>query len=256
MEKNAGKLYPYPFPPDLIPRKPTNQPFQVPTMPVVYLRRNFIGRVVNVGIVPTLIHHAVDEQNIMITNPARGPGGGATRTGLVTQQIAVAALGNSEAAPIGVANYLNMQLMLNVTAIGVGTSWTIVNVIQDPITGLWVDSQVFLAGITPALVATWTNASFYGLIAMFGVGTQFAVRWTSDAGAGAISFTLSYVLKDGQLGSDNGVSQVVFIGASNGVSPLSGYPIFEGVEKIFQVGEGTDIWGIAAVATNINVFEL
>lgn len=251
-----GKLYPYPFPPDLIPREPSNQPFQIPIMPVVYLRRSFLGRVVLVGVTPTLIHHAVVPQNIMITNPARGPGGGATRTGLVTQQVGVMASGNSEAAPIGVANYLNMHLMLNVTAIAAGTSWTIINVVQDPITLNWVDSQVFIAGITPALVATWTNASFYGLIAMFGVGTQFAVRWTLDAGAGAISFTLSYVLKDGQLGSDAGVSQVVFIGASNGVSPVSGYPIFEGVEKIFQVGEGTDIWGIAAIPTLINVFEL
>ncbi len=248
--------YPFPFPPDLFVRDPSNQPFPIPSLNVVYLRRNFLGRVVTVGIVPTLIHRALYPQNIMITNPARGPGGGATRTGLVTQQIGVVAAGNSEAAPIGVSNYMDMHLMLNVTAIAPGTSWTFVNVIQDPITGLWVDSQVFITGVTPALVGGWTNASFYGNIALFGVGTQFAMRWTSDAGAGAISFTVSYILKYGQIGSDSGVSQVIYIGPDSGVTMISGYPIFEGVEKVFQVGEGVDIWGIAAIATNINVFEL
>jgi hypothetical protein len=251
-----NELYPFPFPPDLFVRDPSNQPFPIPSLNVVYLRRNFLGRVVNVGITPTLIHRALYPQNIMITNPARGPGGGATRTGLVTQQIGVVAAGNSEAAPIGVSNYMDMHLMLNVTAITAGTSWTIVNVIQDPITLNWVDSQVLITGVTPALVGGWTNASFYGNIGMFGVGTQFAVRWTSDAGAGAISFTISYVLKDGMIGSDSGVSQVIYIGPDSGVTMISGYPIFENMEKVFQVGEGVDIWGIAAVATNINVFEL
>jgi len=234
-------------------------PQQPPKIPAVYLTRNFLGRVVNILTTPTLIHDAVRSQNIMITNPAFSASSGfLTSAGLHTNQIAVAAAGNTWLTPLGVANYLNMQLFLRVpvATIGAGTSWTFIAQVQNPTSLFWVDSQVLITGVTPALVATWFNNEFYANIGAFGVGTQFAIRWTTDAGAGAISFTLSYVLKVGLPGSAGGLSQVIYIGSTPGVQITSGYPILESSEKVFQVAENTQIWGIAAVATPIRIFEL
>ncbi len=247
----------YLIPSDLLKKEIDQRPPQPPSISAIYLTRNFLSRIVNVGTIATLIHDAPRTQNIMITNPASNPiSGFLTSTGLVTSQVAVAAAGNSQAAPLGVANYLNMHLLLNITAIGAGTTWSFINQVINPTTLNWVDSQVLIAGVTPAVVATWTNSEFYANIGQFGVGSQYAVRWTLDAGAGAITFTLSYVLKQGLAGSALGVSQVVFIGSHSGVQVGSGYPILEASEKVFQVGENTQIWGIAQVVTPVRVFEL
>lgn len=231
---------------------------QIPSYPVIYLRRNFLGRVVTVGVIPVLIHNAVKTQNIIIENPARGAGAAPSLTGLHTNQVAVVAAGNTWLTPTAVANFLNMQLCLQVpiATIGAGTSWTFINQIQDPISLFWVDSQVLVTGVTPALVATWFNNEFYANIITFGVGTQYAIRWTTDAGAGAVSFALSYILKSGTIGSPGGLSQDIFIGPNTGVSLTAGYPIPVSSREYFQVEEGTQIWGISAVATNINVLEL
>ena len=248
----------YLIPSDLLKEKiDYRTPLPPPNISAIYMTRNFLGRVVNILTTPTLIHDAPRFQNIMITNPASSPISGlVTSTGLVTSQVGVAASGNSQAAPIGVANYLNMHLLLNITAIAAGTTWSFINQIIDPVTLNWVDSQVLIAGVTPAVVAAWTNAEFYASIGAFGVGERYAIRWTLDAGAGAITFTLSYILKQGLAGSPLGVSQVVFIGSNSGVQVASGYPILESSEKVFQVAENTQIWGIAQVATPIRVFEL
>jgi len=231
---------------------------KIPDYPVIYLRRNFLGRVVNIGVVPVLIHNAVKTQNIIIENPAREASAIPITVGLHTNQVAVAAAGNTNLTPSPVGNYLNMQLFLRVpvATIAAGTSWTFINQVQDPFSFLWVDSQVLITGVTPALVATWTNNEFYANILTFGVGILYAIRWTTDLGPGAVSFTLSYILKSGVAGSPGGLPQDVFIGPNMGISATSGYPIQPGQREYFQVEEGTQIWGAALVATNVNVLEL
>jgi len=244
-------------PSDLLKRgESENFPVQPPKIPAVYLTRNFLGRVVNVGIIPTLIHDTARPQNIMITNPSPSgiSGGLLAATGLVTQQVAVVGAGNSQAAPLGVANYLNMHLCLNITAIA--ATWSFWNQVQDPVTLNWTDSGPLAINVTPAIVAGWTNATLYGFLGQLGVGTNYALRWTLDAGAGALSFTLSYILKQGMIGSPLGISQVIWIGSNRGVQVASGYPLLEGSEKVFQVEENTQIWGIAQTTVAIRVFEL
>ena len=246
------------LPLDLLRMGFRNPQIKIPDYPVIYLRRNFLGRVVNVGPAPVLIHNAVKTQNIIIENPAREASAIPTTFGLHTAQVAVAAAGNTNLTPTAVASYLNMQLFLNVpvATIGAGTSWTFINQVQDPISLLWVDSQVLITGVTPALVATWTNNEFYANILTFGVGTQYAMRWTTDLGAGAVSFTLSYVLKFGVAGSPGGLPQDVFIGPNVGVSVTSGHPIQPGQREYLQVEEGTQIWGVSLIVTNVNILEL
>jgi len=243
-------------PSDLLKDTFEHREIRPPAFSTVYLKRNFLGRVIQIGTAPTLIYDGVRAQNLMITNPAPIPGGIVTNTGLVTQQAALVAAGNSQAAPIALANYLSMHLFLNVTAIAVGDTWDFVLVVQDPVTGQWVDSQVLIAAVTPAMVATWTNTSLYAFIGQMGVATQFAVRWVLVGGAGPMSFTLSYALKEGLFGSPGGISQVIYIISSSGGQVTAGYPLLEGAEKVFQVAEGTQLWAIAQVATPIRVFEL
>jgi len=247
------------IPPDLLKDRTSNLFPSIPRIPnlsVVYITKNFSQRFVNIPLTPVLIHKAERPQNIMIKNPSRGAGALPSISGLHTSQVGIVGAGNTQLTPTAVFNYINMQLFLRVTAINAGSRWTFFNQIQDPITLAWTDSQVLVAAVTPAMVLTWTGATFYANIATFGVGTNFALRWTLDAGAGPIDFTLSYILKWGTIGAATGLPQVVYIGSNSGVTPLSGYPFLESEEKLFQVEEGTEIWGIALTPTVINVIEL
>lgn len=247
----------YIYPSNLIKGESKYYEIEPPKVSAVYLARNFLPRIVNVLTTPTLVHDAPRPQNIMVTNPAATAlTGFAPGTGLVTQQIGVVGAGNSQATPVGVAGYMNMQLFLNITGIAAGTTWSFFNQVLDPVTLNWTDSQALVAAVTPAVVATWTNAQYYLNIAGLGVGIQFATRWTLDAGAGAITFTISYILKQGLGGSPFGAIQVIYLGSSSGVQIGSGYPLLEGSEKVFQIAENTQLWAIARTITPIMVFEL
>lgn len=228
----------------------------IPNLSPIYLTKNFVSRSVVVGIIPTLIHRAVRPQNIMVLNPSRGPGGLATISGIHTLQAGIVGAGNTQPTPTGVANYLDMHLFLRVTAIAAGTDWTFFNQIQDPVLLQWTDSQVLVANVTPALVGTWIGATFYANLGTFGVGTNFALRWILNAGAGAIDFSLVYTLKFATIGSSVGVPQVIYVGANNGVNVINGYPILESSKEVLQAEEGTQIWGIALTPVVVNVIEL
>jgi len=247
------------IPPDLLKDRTRNLYPEIPRIPnlsVIYITKNFSQRFVLVGIVPTLIHKADRPQNIMLKNPSRGAGALPTITGLHTQQVAVVGAGNTNLTPTTVVNYINMQLFLQITAINAGSTWSFINQVQDPITLAWADSQFLVGAVTPAIVATWTGATFYANIMTFGVGTQFALRWTLDVGAGPISFTLSYILKLGTIGAVTGLPQIIYLGSNSGVNIISGYPFLESEEKFYQVEEGTEIWGVAQTPTIMNILEL
>jgi hypothetical protein len=245
------------IPSDLLKKESSYRKREIMNLSAIYMGRNCITRFVPVGLVPVLIHDAYRPSNIMITNPSPlGFGGNPAFSGFVTNQVGVVANGNSWAAPVGVGNFMQMHLFLEITAIAAGTTWSFYNEVQNPMTLNWADSQALLAGVTPAIVATWTNANFYATPITFGIGVQFALRWTLDAGAGAISFSVSYTLKMSLAGSSAGISQVVYIGSNNGVTPTHGYPILENSEKVFQVDEGDQIWGVGLSPVVLRVIEL
>jgi hypothetical protein len=242
------------IPPDLWPRifreyaekvKPVSR--ERPPQPYlgigIYLGRAFQGRKVTIGTEPTLIIPAGPSLPYMILNPSRTVG--LTSSGLLYSGT-VNAAGNTQATPLGVANYLNMHLFLNVTAV-TGT-WDFIAQCLDPQSLNWADSQTIFSNIT-------TTGTYYGTIGQLGVVTDFAVRWNPTT-AGSITFSLSYSLKEGTIGASTGLAQTIFIGSNNGVSPQSGYPILEGYKEVFIVGEGVEVWGIAYVDVAVNVFQL
>jgi len=120
--------------------------------------------------------------------------------------------------------------------------------VRDPQTNTWIDAQVIYA----AMAAT---GSFYALVGGFGVPVDIAVRWDMTA-AGAMTFSLGYTLKEGTAGSGSGLSQTIYIGPDRDVNVTCGYPIMEGAQQTFIVGDNTDVWGIAEVETPIRIFQL
>jgi hypothetical protein len=210
----------------------------------IYLSRGFQGRSVVVGATATLIQRSEYSYPYLILNPSRSAG--LTNSFLISSGNVVAA-GNTQATPIGVANFLDLHFHLIVTAIA-GT-WDFIMQSRDPITGLWADVQtVFAAIVGPA-------ANYYAFVGSLGVVVDMAFRWNPVA-PGNVTFSLSGTLKEGTAGSSAGLAQTVFLGGNEGVSLVSGYPLLEGQEKAFIIGEGVELWGIAATPVTINVFEL
>lgn len=209
----------------------------------IYLGRAFQGRVVTVTTSPTLIVSQGPANPYLILNPSRTVG--LTSSGLLYSGT-VNAAGNTQSDPLGVANYLNMHLHLNVTAI-TGT-WDIIAQTRDPQSLNWADSQTIFSGITG-------TGTYYASIGQLGVVTDFAVRWNPVA-AGSMTFSLSYSLKEGIIGSAAGLARTIFIGPNDGVSVQSGFPILEGGKEVFIVGEGVEVWGVSYVDIPVNIFQL
>lgn len=244
-------------PPDLFARPvregmPTGQgevrrdvPGQVFPGTALYLGRGFQGRSVQISTASILVIPASYSIVYLILNPSRSVG--LTNFGDVQNTLTTAVAGNTQATPIGVANFLTLRLMLEVTA-NVGT-WDFIAQTRNPMSGIWIDSQTVFAGVFAAATTLYAN------VGGFGNDVDFAMRWNPVA-PGAITFRLSYVLKEGTIGSGAGASQTLFIGPNDGVSSVSGYPILEGQEKQFIVGEGVEVWGIGLSSFIINTFEL
>jgi len=209
----------------------------------IYLGKGFQGRRILVTTTPTLIIPAGPAYPYMILNPTRTVG--LTTSGLLYSGT-VNAAGNTQDNPLGVANYLNLHLFLNVTAVS-GT-WDFISQVYDPVSLNWADSQTVFSSIN-------STGTYYGFIGQLGVATDFAIRWDPTA-AGSITFSLSYSLKEGTIGSSTGLSQTIFIGSNNGVTPDSGYPILEGQKEVFVVGENVEIWAVSYVNLYVNIFQL
>ncbi len=220
-------------------------PPQVYTGNAIYLGRGFQGRSVAISATPALIIPAGQSWPYLILNPSRSVG--LTNFGDVQNTLNTAAAGNTQATPIGVANFLSLRFMLEVTA-NVGT-WDFIAQTRNPMSGTWVDSQTIFPGVVAAA------ANLYADVGGFGNDVDLAVRWNPTA-PGAITFRLSYVLKEGTVGSGAGAAQTLFIGPNDGVSPVSGFPILEGLKEAFIVGEAVEVWGIGLTNFNINVFQL
>lgn len=246
-------------PPDLWPRQVRRGPPSIrgvqeegvrdlPPQPytgtAIFLDRGFQGRSVIITATPSLVIPSGMAWPYIILNPSRSVG--LTNFGDLQTTLVTNANGNTQASPLGVANFLTLRLMLEVTACA-GT-YDFIAQTRNPMTGTWIDTQtVFLA------VAGVGN--FYANVGAFGNEVDFAVRWNQTA-VGAITFRLSWVLKEGTIGSGAGASQTLFVGPNDGVSIVSGWPILEGSSQQFIVAEGVEVWGVGYSTFTINIFQL
>ena len=210
----------------------------------IYVGRGFQGLIANITNVPSLILTSQYSWPYMILNPSRSVG--LTSSGTIITSTTTALAGNTQLTPLGVANYMYMQLFFEITAV-TGT-WDFIAQVLNPATNTWFDSQYLITGAV-APINQYVN------IGMLGLATDFAVRWVPTA-PGSITFSIGYTLKEGTVGSATGLAQTIYIGSNPGISVVSAFPILEGDKEIFVVGEGVELWGVSESDVTARIFML
>jgi len=197
---------------------------------------------------PQRVILATQPKAYILINPASSVG--TTVSGTVLASASRSGSGNTQATSIGVANYMNMHLYLDISVSGGGT--IVINTqTKDPVSGLWANSQNDIFS-SPTAVGT-----YYAGIGSLGIATDFAISWVVSAGSS--TFSLGYVLKDGIMGSSTGLARTIYLGANSGLTSGSnspGFPLMEGDRWGIFVKENTEIWCIAQTTLNLNIIEM
>lgn len=211
------------------------------------LDRGLIGRSVTIGTTPTRIIQSQFLRSYIIMNPSLIVGG--TAVGTLLASALQSANGNTQADSLGVANYRDLHLFLNITAV-TGSSPTLDIYAQalDPVSLNWADTQLLYSGIS----ATGTHYANPGSL---GLSTDFAIRWELGGTTPNFTFSVGYVLKEGLPGTGAGVGKTLFLGNS-GVTVESGFPLLEGQSRPFYLKENTELWAVANTSLDLRVFEL
>jgi hypothetical protein len=211
------------------------------------LSRGFNARTVTIGTTPTLIHSSPQGRGILLFNPTLSSGITTSGTLLASGTHAAS---NTQATPLSVANFQTLRLYLDITITGGATNTIVIQAqSQDPLSLGWATTQ---SDLFSALTAVGT---YYVALGSLGIDVSFAVQWT--IGAGTPTWSLGYTLKDGLPGTSGGVASTVYLGASDGVSTSSGFPLFSGDKLPIVITESTELWGVALAAGQaVRVFEL
>ncbi len=209
----------------------------------IYLSRAFRGRTVLIRTEPTLIIQVSRSWPYLFLNPARS-------IGLTFSQLLYSGTisADGETNSFGVANYMQLHFYLDVTAVSGGATVDFYHQVRDPISGNWVDAQVVFASISAI-------GTYYASVGTFGVSVDSRIRYDL-LGAGTMTCSISYTLKEGTIGGSNGLAQTIYIGPDRDVNIESGFPILEGQQQTFIIGDNTDVWGIAEVETPLRIFQL
>lgn len=211
-------------------------------MDTLIISRQPATSIIAVGTTPVVILQPPHPAPYLISNPSLAVG---LTASTVLKSGTVIAAGNSQATPLGVANYMKMHLHLDITAI-TGT-WDIDAYTRDPNSGNWTISQNLWSDLT-------ATGNSYAFIGEMGLVTDFAIGWNPTA-AGSMTFSVTGTLKEGTAGASTGLARTIFIGGRD-VTPGSGYPLFEGKDKIIYPGPDVEIYAVAYVDTLIKVFTL
>ncbi len=211
------------------------------------IRHGLVGRAITVGITPTRIIQNQFKRAYIIMNPSLVIG--TTAYGTLAASAVRTVDGNTQASPLGVANYRDMHLFLNVSAIaGASPSVDFYAQALDPVTLTWFDTQQIWSAIG-SVGANYIN------IGGLGLSTDFAVRWDLSAGTTSITFSIGYVLKEGLPGTGAGVGKTIYLGNS-GVTSVAGFPLLEGQSRAFYMEENVELWAVAGASLDLRVFEL
>ena len=211
-------------------------------MDTLIISRQPATRIITVSTTPVPILQPPHPTPYLVSNPSLAVG---LTASTVFIDGTVNSAGNTQATPLGVANYMKMHFHFNITAI-TGT-WDIGAYTRDPHSGNWAISQNLWSGLT-------TIGTGYDFIGEMGLVTDFAIGWNPTA-AGSMTFSVTGTLKEGTAGAGTGLARTIFIGGRN-VTPGSGYPLFEGKDKIIYPGANVEIYAVAYVDTLIKVFTL
>ncbi len=211
------------------------------------LSRGHVSRTVSVGTVATLVLKSIYPRGYILVNPASTLSTDVASTSTQLASAVRTGTGNTQATPLGVANFREMHLVLNITAIDAVTDLSIVNQILDPVTGTaWADGQ-FVFDTKTAI------GTFYAQLSTNGVAVQSAFRWVITGGN--VTFSLGVILKDNLPGTSTGLVRTISLGGP-GVTTVSGYPLLEGTEREFNPRENVEIYAVPGTALTLRVWEL
>lgn len=211
-------------------------------MDTLMISRNLSTRIITIGATATRIIQPPHYYPYLIKNPSLSAG---LTASTVLFDGTAATTGDTTASPVGVANYLNTHFHLDITAI-TGT-WDINLLSRDPNSGNWATVQNLFSGLT----ATGTQ---YAYVADLGVAVDMAIEYVEIA-AGDITFSITGTFKGGLAGTSSGLARTVFLGGRD-VTTDTGYPLFEGQERIIGLGPEVELYAIAFGSIPIKVFTL
>lgn len=213
------------------------------------LDSGLIGYTKTVNTTPTLLITAQKQKRgLWLLNPSLVVG--TMAKGTLLASAVQTTNGNTQASPLGVANYRDVHLFLNVTAVG-GTLPTLDIFTQapDPVSGNWTDVQ----NIWTAITGTGT---YYVNIGNLGVTDSLAIRWVLGGTLPSFTFSVGYVVKEGLPGTGTGVGKGIYFGTISNINTGAGFPLLEGQKEKVYLREDTELWGVAAATTTLNIFEL
>lgn len=208
----------------------------------LYLSRAFQGVPVTVGNTATKILSNERTWPYLFLNPTRV-------VGITKKQSAYSGTADDGDVTVsfGVADYKEAHIHIDVTTIGT-SAWDLFAESYDNVSTNWATTQVVFSGIS----AIGTTYSYVGSL---GIATDMRFKFSRTSGTGTVTCTVSVILKDGQGGSSAGLAQTIYIGGS-GVTITSGYPILEGDQQTFLIGENIDVYAISNVPVVLNMFKL
>lgn len=203
----------------------------------------FFPRSITVGTAPTLL-----------VSPNRYPRGyifinpSTTVTSVVSTVTVFASqvfpLGATNSASINVAGHGGAAFFMNVTEASAGPV-TVDAQSQDPVTGNWMTTQSDIFAGASAV------GNYYANIGSLGVDQN--LRLVVNVAGDTMTASIGAVLKPALAGTVAGPT--IFLGGPD-VTTTIGYPLLGGQKEVLFLKENTPLFGIAAAATNLRLFEL
>jgi len=215
------------------------------------IERGIQGRNLLIGTTPIRVIDGRFQRGYILLNPSTGAAGALTSGGttLVSGLRAALATGNTQGSPLGVGNYKEIVLFLDISA-STGGALTIDVQSQDPVSLNWVTTQSdIFAGVSAV-------GTYYASLGTMGVDSAFAINFAVGAG-GTSTFSIGHILKDGLPGSPSGIANTIYLGGPD-VTIESGLPLLDGQKENFWTRPNSTLFAISAVqaGTPLSVFEL
>lgn len=203
----------------------------------------FFPRSITVGIAPTpLVAPNRYPRGYIFINPST------TVTSVVSTVTVFASqvfpVGTTNSASINVAGHGGAAFFMNITEASAGPV-TVDAQSQDPVTGNWMTTQSDIFAGASAL------GNYYANIGSLGVDQN--LRLVVNVAGDSMTASIGAVLKPALAGTVAGPT--IFLGGPD-VTTTIGYPLLGGQKEVLFLKENTPLFGIAAAATNLRLFEL